>query len=202
MRQADIIYDMNVQVSILLPKIAVDKWTLLGSIFPSCYVYPTDMTSAEHLYHQYFDQLYRFALSRSGSVDTAQEAVSRTFYKVVQHLNDFKPQAGATVRSWLFTILRHELTDLFRQTHRITSLEEAETIATTHSLDDYIDQQSQLYTVLTAIHTLPDRQQEIILLRYQTDLKNKEIAQLLAIDEKTVSASLSRAITTLKQVLN
>ena len=174
---------------------------MIDSILTSRYVYSTDMPSAEHVYRQYFDQLYRFALSRTGSVDQAQEAVSRTFTKVVQHIDEFKPRAGATVRSWVYTILRHELIDLYRQHKAITPLEDAEALAIPLNLDTEIDQRSQLAAVLTAIQTLPDRQQEMILLKYQGELKNKEIASLLGIEERTVSASLSRAIKTLQHAL-
>lgn len=159
------------------------------------------MQTAEEIYREYFDQVYRFALTRTLSKEDAQDIVSRVFTKLVQHIDEFIPKPGATVRSWLFAILRNELIDFYRRQNpgvdRESIIEEGYTPAT----NEYIDQQQDLQTVFSAIHKLPDRQQEIILLKYQSGLKNKEIAHILNLNEKTISATLSRTIQILRHRL-
>lgn len=156
------------------------------------------MHSAEHIYKNTFDQVYRFALSRTPTTEDAQDIVSRVFIKVVEHMEDFAPQAGATERSWVFSILRNELIDFYRRQKHQLPLEAAEERGETPRWNECLDQDKDLHQVMICLEKLPDRQQEMILLKYQADLKNKEIAQLLNLDEKTVSATLSRAVSSLR----
>lgn len=156
------------------------------------------MQKAEKIYREYFDQVYRFALVRTPSTEDAQDIVSRVFTKVVQHFPEYTPRSGATIRSWLFTILRNELADFYRRQKPNLSLETIVEEGHTPLINEYLDQKQNLQKVTAAVQNLPDRQQEMILLKYQSDFKNKEIAQLLNLDEKTISATLSRAIKALR----
>ncbi len=156
------------------------------------------MLSAEKIYKNYFDQVYRFALSRLPCVEDAQDVVSRVFIKVVEYIEDFQPHVGATERSWVFSILRNELIDFYRRQKDNLSLESEEEYGEMPNWDKYLDQDAELKRVMICLDKLPARQREMILLKYQADLKNKEIAQVLHLDEKTVSATLSRALNSLR----
>jgi RNA polymerase sigma-70 factor, ECF subfamily len=159
------------------------------------------MQTAEEIYREYFDQVYRFALTRTPSKEDAQDIVSRVFIKLVKNINEFIPKPGATVRSWLFTILRNEIIDFYRQQKPGVNLDSIVEEGYTPATNEYIDQQQDLRTIFSAIHKLPNRQQEIILLKYQSGLKNKEIAHILNLNEKTISATLSRTIQILRHHL-
>ncbi|WP_186762693.1 RNA polymerase sigma factor [Lentzea tibetensis] len=56
--------------------------------------------------------------------------------------------------------------------------------------------------IRTAIRRLPQRQREVVVLRYFEDLEIAEIAQLLGIKPTAVSASLHRAVSSLRGVLD
>jgi RNA polymerase sigma-70 factor (ECF subfamily) len=55
--------------------------------------------------------------------------------------------------------------------------------------------------VLRLIEELSPRKQEVVLLRYFGGLQNKEIAAVLDLDERTISAHLSRALSELQEKL-
>lgn len=56
-------------------------------------------------------------------------------------------------------------------------------------------------SVVDAISSLPDRQREVVVMRYYLDQTVPEIAQILDIPEGTVKSTLSRALVRLRQLL-
>lgn len=55
--------------------------------------------------------------------------------------------------------------------------------------------------VLAAVRTLPPRQQEVLVLRYWSDLSEAQIAQAMGISEGTVKSTASRALDKLETLL-
>lgn len=59
----------------------------------------------------------------------------------------------------------------------------------------------QHHLVIQALRKLPDRQREVVVLRYWLDLPEADIATTLGISPGTVKSTASRAMTTLRQHL-
>jgi RNA polymerase sigma factor (sigma-70 family) len=55
--------------------------------------------------------------------------------------------------------------------------------------------------LLEAVHRLPPRQREVLVLRYYADLSERQIADALDISPGSVKAHASRALTTLRSTL-
>jgi RNA polymerase sigma-70 factor (sigma-E family) len=55
--------------------------------------------------------------------------------------------------------------------------------------------------VLAALHRLPARQREVLVLRYWSDLSEAQIAETLGISRGTVKSTASRALQALEQIL-
>jgi RNA polymerase sigma-70 factor (sigma-E family) len=70
--------------------------------------------------------------------------------------------------------------------------ESAETVAVRHDEDA---------ALLQALHRLPPRQREVLVLRYYADLSERQIAEALDISPGSVKAHASRALTTLRSAL-
>jgi RNA polymerase sigma factor (sigma-70 family) len=51
------------------------------------------------------------------------------------------------------------------------------------------------------VHALPQRQQEVLILRYWSGLSEREIAQTLGISAGSVKSAASRGMASLQQVL-
>lgn len=56
--------------------------------------------------------------------------------------------------------------------------------------------------VITALHQLPERQREIVVLRYYEDLSEAEIAELTGLARGTVKSTASRALDALERILD
>lgn len=160
------------------------------------------MHTLEQLYDQTLDQVFRYVFLRVRNRELAEDIVSEAYLKAAEHFNDFVPRAHASRRSWLFAIVRNCMADAFR-TKGMQNVELPDDLPgmTATVIEHDVDTNIRLTEVMHTLAKLPERQREILLLRYQAELKNKEIAQLLAIDERTVSATLSKALTNLRYEL-
>ena len=162
-----------------------------------------DADAFQALYHRYFRRVYAYVASRTEDERDAEDIVSDVFLRVVKNLNTFRSQQEAGFAAWLFAIARNAITDYYRRNGRATptvDLEAAEPLAESEREPERIaarvDAEAQLRGLLAG---LPERKREIVTLRYYSGLRNHEIAAVLGIGEKTVSAHLSRALAELQE---
>lgn len=156
----------------------------------------------EQLFDAHFDSVYRYVFFRVRNVVEAEDITSDIFEKVVRYQNHYTPQEGATIRSWIFSIARNTLTDYFRKKRIDTTPIDDVDISDSSNLGQALDASQQLQQIFSTLDSLTPRQQEIVRLRFEADLSNKEIAELLSINQKTVSATLTQALATLRKLLN
>ncbi len=162
-----------------------------------------DPDAFQELYHRYFRRLYSYVISRIGNPHDAEDVVSEIFLRVVKRLDQLRNRYPASFAAWLFTIARNTITDHYRRFGRretLISLEAAEPLpATAWEPDRAVTAHEQSAQLHQLVLMLPERQREIITLRYYGGLRNQEIAAVLGIGEKTVSAYLSRALDELRK---
>ena len=60
--------------------------------------------SFDRIYQDYFDPVYRYALSLSGNPQTAEEIAQETFFKAMRTLDQF--QGKSSLKSWLCAIAK------------------------------------------------------------------------------------------------
>lgn len=156
------------------------------------------------LFDEHAMTLYRYVYLRVGHQEDAEDIISAVFEKVVKHHAGYRPQQGATIRSWLFAITRTTIVDHYRKNGRgALPIDTAgEVPATTPLQSEVLNTQLDWERVCDAIALLPERQQEIILLRYESGLQNTEIADALQINQRTVASALSKATATLRTIIH
>ncbi len=70
-----------------------------------------DFAAFAALYLRYVDLVYRFCYRRLGERTAAEDATSRIFERTLRALPRYR---AGSFRSWLFTIARNTITDLYR----------------------------------------------------------------------------------------
>lgn len=151
------------------------------------------------LYRRHHGALYRFAVLRTGSPDTAADVVQEVFMGLLTDSIKFDPLRGA-LPNFLFgvtrnLILKHEVPRLREQ-----SFEEPdeldddpdETLCLAHEplarlLNDELAEQ-----VRRALHLLPPHYRDPLILYELHELTYLEIAQICQVDLGTVRSRLSR----------
>lgn len=141
--------------------------------------------------HEWYDPLYRFALSMCQQHDRALDLTQNAFHKLAQ--NRDKIRDPKKIKSWLFSVLYREYVDQYRRSVRYPS----------QSLDDSpefrgsTDPQGELSHDAKVLMRMLGEMDEIfrapLTLFYIEQLSYKEIAAVLEIPIGTVMSRLRRA---------
>jgi RNA polymerase sigma-70 factor (ECF subfamily) len=147
------------------------------------------------LYVRYADRLYRYALAHTGAVSAAEDIVSETMLAAIEGLERFDPQRGAFA-GWLFGIAGRQVSARRRRQHRF--LRVLPRVWEPERLDDdpltTIVRGADATRLREHLAQLPDRDREIVLLRYGAELTSAEIGEVLGMKSSAVRVRLMRAL--------
>lgn len=170
-----------------------------------------NQTAFDTLYRRHQAPLYRFALLRSGSPDTAADIVQEIFMAIVEDSLKFDPARGV-LQGFLFGVARNMLLKREAAQQRFVSTSQFATDGDGESnegnridpsvlpLERLLDQQ-QAEAVRQALRLLAPHYRDVIILYEMHDLSYVEIAQICNIDIGTVRSRLSRARARLMELL-
>ena len=160
----------------------------------------------------YYQQIFGYIIRRTGSFDDTADIAADTFLKAFRNINNFR-YTGISVKVWLYRIATNEVNLYFRHKQKHNSVFERmdiedNTIFKNYIADDRIEIESELrrheqfLSVQKELKTLPVKYQEVIALRYFEEKENKEIVEILNINEGTLKSLLSRGLEKLRQKCN
>jgi RNA polymerase sigma-70 factor (ECF subfamily) len=175
--------------------------------------YEDEQTLVEHarhdpeafrkLYRLYIGRVYGYVAYRVKSRQDAEDITAEVFMKVVTQLARFEYRGYGSFAAWVFRIANNEVVQFFRRQRSMTvSLDDLPDIRSSQlTPDEALLLQEQFTRLAALIDTLPPRRQEVITLRFYGNLRNREIAEVLHLDEHTVASHLSRALADLRRQL-
>lgn len=165
----------------------------------------TDDAAFSLLYERYFPKIYAYIFRRLGNREQTEDVVSVTFEKVFLHLDKFKPGGGGTFQAWIYRIATNAVIDYLRkEKHTISMAPEdlPEEIHPSTGLDatQEMIKLEDSEAVQRVIKKLPQRYQEVIQLKYFSELSNIEVAEVLQISSNNAGVLLSRALKQFSQM--
>ena len=158
-----------------------------------------------------YEIIYRYLYRRFADEDVAADLASITFIKAHQAYDRFEPTKP--VLHWLYRIAGNELKMYFRAHKRhIESLdkllEDGVELADPQSMtediiaaEDWVDRHRQFLEAQRLLLALPQKYQEVIMLRFIEKRSIAEIASILGKKEGTVKSILSRGLKKLRTQL-
>ncbi len=160
----------------------------------------TDPHSFAKLYEEHVQAVYRYFASRIVDKKMCEDLTSNVWEAVLKNIKHLNSNKTVVFRAWLFTIARNCMNKYFAEKSEITELtEEHENFVSEEPLPHQTAEEKESFEEIRVLmDALPDEQRETISLRYLSDLRNKEIAKILCVSEKTVASNLSRALQTLR----
>ena len=66
------------------------------------------------LFDEYKDKIYRFIYFKTQHKETAEDLLSQTFIKALEHINQINIKKGS-FKNWIYTIARNNVTDFYRK---------------------------------------------------------------------------------------
>jgi RNA polymerase sigma-70 factor (ECF subfamily) len=141
------------------------------------------------LYRRYLTPLYRYLYRRLGNEKDAEDLAAQVFTEALEGLAAYREHGRFA--SWLFTIARRRLVDLYRQ-------------RTPDELDDPPDgapglqaalEQGETYSHLSSLlRQLNEDQQELLRLRFSAGLEFAEMAAILGRSTGAVKMGFYRTL--------
>lgn len=170
---------------------------------------PTDFSE---LFKLYYKPIFGYILRRTGDFDDTADIAANTFFKAFMHINNFSYK-GISVKVWFYRIATNEANLYFRHKQKHNSLFERIDLVNKNIFDNYLyedkkelemelQKHDQFLAVLESLKTLPIKYQEVISLRYFEGKDNKEIIEILNINEGTLKSLLSRGLEKLREKCN
>jgi len=138
----------------------------------------------------------------SGDLERAREAVQDTFLKLCRQPRE---KVEGRLPQWLFTVCRNRCFEIRRKEKRMTPLEnthlESMNAEQAHPAEA-MQHGEDLERVRELIRELPERQQEIVRLKFQHGLSYKDISGITDLSVSNVGLLLHKAVKAIRQGIN
>jgi RNA polymerase sigma-70 factor (ECF subfamily) len=141
------------------------------------------------LYSRYAADVHRFALYLCGDAALADDLTSETFLRA---WSSASPIREATVKAYLFTIVRHlYLSEIGRSSRHV---ELSDLIpSSSPGQHEQLESGTTLRTVLRLLRNLPEVERAALLMRTHGEMRYDEIAQVLKISIANAKVKVHRA---------
>ena len=149
------------------------------------------------LYAEQLPGVYNFFRYRVGDGAVAEDLTSITFEKAWRARHRYRRDL-AGFATWLMAIARNVAVDHFRATRAHVPIEAAADVAGGATPEDLAERRSDLDRLGRLLETLPERERELVALKYGAELTNRAIAQLTGLSESNVGTLLHRTVQTLR----
>lgn len=156
--------------------------------------------SFEAVYRDHYRDVYRYVLLSLRRRSDADDVVADTFDRAFAAWRSGHGPAGRAL-PWLLVIARRIVVDRWRRERLIRLLPFA-TGRPAHDPPDATDegQRAEFWMWLEQLsRALPDRQRDVVFLRYQRDLTDEEIGEILGLSASGVRTLVSRALAALRR---
>ncbi len=164
-----------------------------------------DSAAGDLLVKRYHPALIRYLHRLAGSDHMAEELHQQTWLSVLDHIERFDPASSAGgFKAWLFRIATNKTNDHWRSRGRERVATDGLKLVTDTELPaagDRLESTEEQEKLKRMIQMLPDAQRQVLMLRYYSNLKFVEIAQMLGIPLNTALGRMHKATQKLKVLM-
>ncbi|MBI2829683.1 MAG: sigma-70 family RNA polymerase sigma factor [Chloroflexi bacterium] len=158
-----------------------------------------DEAAFTRLYEKYSVKIYRYVVVKIGNSTEAEDITQQVFLNAFKSLPSFKWK-GQPFSSWLFRIAHNQIVDYLRKkTKRVTEPLMEETTAGGKDPGDIVERQMSIEQLVAATKHLTKAQQEVISLRFASELSVAEVAKIMGRSEGAIKALQHSAIVALRK---
>ena len=183
-------------------RMRLDLMAVLNTERPGAYdadVRSTGLTF-ERVYREHYRDVYRYVLLSLGRVDDVEDVVADTFDRAFEAWRSGHGPSGRAL-PWLIVIARRLVIDRWRRRRLLRWLPFQADDARFEPLDpDDARERAEFWIWLAQLgDVLTGREREVVLLRYQRDLSDEDIGEILGLSASGVRTLVSRALASLRQ---
>jgi len=155
------------------------------------------------LYDAYLDRIYRYVYFRVADQQVAEDITSQVFLKAWEKLNSYQPGSSPFI-AWLYRIAHNAVIDNYRTRKVSIPLENVSPAEISHEdgTDEKLDLQIESQQLREALQELTEEQQQVLILKFISQLSTTEIAQQLGKQPGAIRALQMRALQGLAKYFN
>jgi RNA polymerase sigma factor (sigma-70 family) len=151
---------------------------------------------------QYQSPLIRYATSILGDMERAREVVQDTFLKLCTQAPE---RVQHHLAPWLFTVCRNRAFDVRKKDNRMQPL--SDTDLRTRSAPGprplaALEREEKLKQVFDLVNALPEKEREVLTLKFQCDLSYKEISRITGLSVSNVGFLIHTGVKRVRRNLN
>jgi RNA polymerase sigma-70 factor (ECF subfamily) len=147
------------------------------------------------VYREEMPRIYNFFRYRVADRATSEDLTSVTFEKAWRARERYRPdRAGAG--TWLLAIARNVARDHFRSARPVVPLEVEP--ASDDSPEQALLRDAERTRLLRLVAALPERERELLALKYGAGATNRAIARVTGLSESNVGTILHRVVSALR----
>jgi RNA polymerase sigma-70 factor (ECF subfamily) len=176
--------------------------SLFGSTATDASTRAPSVQAFSEKYHQYFPRVFAYVYGRVHNTQVAEDLVAdvfeRAFLKAGSLRND---EAFST---WLFTIARNIIISHVRKHSRETLVDPdvlKEIAPSGGSVEGDLMMREDLKAVAQLLRQFPQREQDIVALKFDAELSNTQIAEIMCLSEPNIRVILFRTLRKLREMI-
>jgi RNA polymerase sigma factor (sigma-70 family) len=155
--------------------------------------------SFDSLYRQRYRDVYRYALLMLRSAEDAEDVTGEAFQRAYAAWDSGHGPSGQAL-PWLLLITRRLVIDRTRRRRLLSWLPLAGLQPSHEPVDQADTGRAEFWLWFERFaRELPARQREVLILRYQRDLDDPQIGEILGISASAVRSLVARACATLRR---
>lgn len=154
-------------------------------------------------YKEYYPRLFAYVYARVGSSHLAEDLVSDVFERAFTKAGSLRNDAAFS--TWLFTIARNVIISHIRRYSRETLVDPevmGEISPARDSVEAEVLQQEELQDVARLVLTFPQREQDILSLKFDAELPNTQISEIMGLSEPNVRVIIFRTLRKLRDLIS
>jgi len=152
----------------------------------------------DRVYAEQLPRVFNYFRFRIRNQADVEDLTSRTFEKAWRARGKYRDDR-AGIATWLFTIARNVAIDHLRESREHEPIEAAEYAAFDRTPEMDIEGESDINRLNALARLLPDRERDLLAMKYGAALNNRAIAELTGLTESNVGTILSRVVEKLRE---
>ena len=163
-----------------------------------------DAALLETIYNQHYDNVYNYICFRINNHYDAEELTSDAFESAIRRFHTYRPEL-APIQAWLIGIAKNVVSDYFRSNKRKTFVpldDIVELMSLERQPEEVVVFNENNRALMRAMSTLKDAERQILSMKFATDLKNYEIAQIMNLSDSNVGTIVNRAVKKMKKIMD
>jgi len=158
-----------------------------------------DPHAFEELYRRHVQSIYKYFYNRTWNQAEAEDLTEQTFIAALEGIQQYRE--NGLFLAWLFSIARRKAADHFRMNARHTTQDLPDDIPFDSDFLNDVIRTERLQNIAAIFNALPEKDKELIRLRYVVELSFTEIGRILHRSEGAVKKAVYRIIERMRKQL-